>query len=127
MAMKKIHAYIKSFFASHYKLSICLSSIIFLISCIAIVYSNLTFVVAACFGFSLVTVLRLITYKTGKIPFVMTDNTWNVYRLKYSKEEAEKRYEEMSLNRAAAYFIVTLVSFFIWAICEVLILLFRML
>lgn len=118
--MKKTHSYIKGFLISRYKLSVIYCTVHFLISCIACVYSALIPIVAVYFAFSLITILRLITYKTGKIPFLMTDKTWEKYRLKYSEEDLEQRYKEMSIKRAACYFIIYNVSFLVWVICEVL-------
>ena len=83
-------------------------------------YSKMPVLCASVFGFSLITVIRLMTYKTGKIPIVMTDKLWEKYRLKYPEEIAETRYKETSIKRASSYFILTMFSFILWVICEVI-------
>ena len=67
--MKKLVECTKRFISAHYKLSFCVTVAVFLVSCIAGVYSRLTVLAMICFGFSLASMLRLITYKTGKLPF----------------------------------------------------------
>ncbi len=50
----------------------------------------------------------LITYKTGKIPLIMIDRTWDAYRLKYGEEEAEIKYKEMRIRNAVIFFILAI-------------------
>ena len=117
--IKKMYTRIKHFIISHYKLSVFFASILFFTSCIAVFFSALTYIIFPLFAFSLLTILRLITYKTGKIPIFMIDKTWETMRLKHSKEEAEKLYETMSLKRASVYFMIAVASFLVWSMCEV--------
>ena len=72
------------------------------------------------FAFSLLTTFRLITYQTGKIPFFMSDTTWNIYKLKYSEDEIDEKYKEMSIAHATTFFALSLIGLLIWIICEIL-------
>ena len=122
--MKKVYLKTKDFLVNHRKISIFICALLFVISALSLIYSSVKLLVAATFGFSLSTMLRLTTYKVGKIPVFMTDTTWNSYELKYgseySKEELETKYKEMSIRRAALYFLLCIISFLIWAICELI-------
>ena len=93
---------------------------ILLISGIAFFHARLTTLVAAFFSFSLLALCRLITYKTGKIPFAK-DSTYYYLRRKYSDDELEEKYEKMSIKRATIYFIIAVLSFFAWIVCELLV------
>ena len=121
MAMKSIHAHIKKLISTYYKTLFFIVSILFLSSCVGVFYSNLTILVALISGFSLATMMRMVTYKTGHIPLIMIDSTWNRYRLKYPEDELDERYKEMSINRASVYFMIAVVAFVIWILCEILV------
>ena len=118
VVIRKIFFAIKAFLIAHYKLSCCVVAISFVFGCVAIVYSKLKFVAVLLFASSILAFLRLLSYKKGKLPFIMIDRTWNAYRLKYSCEEAEQKYKTMSISRATVYFIVSVISFLLYVICE---------
>ena len=56
---------------------------------------------------------------TGKIPFAK-DSTYYHLRRKHSDDELEEKYEEMSIKRATVYFIIAVLSFIFWIVCELL-------
>lgn len=116
--MKKVYYSLVRFLTSHNKIGLFLSAAMFLTGCIACFYSSLLFLVAVYFLFSLAASFRIITYKTGKISLFMIDKTWQHYRMKYNEEESRARYKEMSIKRAAIYFLISLSVFFVWIICE---------
>ena len=117
--MRKLHAYVKKFILKHYNWSVFFTVNILLISGIAFYNARLTNLVAVFFTFSLLALCRLITYKTGKIPFAK-DSTYYHLRRKYSDDELEEKYEEMSIKRATIYFIIAVLSFIFWIVCELL-------
>ena len=119
--MKKVYTRFKRILLLHYKMSVFFATVLVLVSSISAVFSTFPIFVVPCFSFSLATLLRLITYKTGKIPIFMMDKTWDEYKFKYSTDEIEKKYEEMSINRATLYFMLAIPSFIIWGIVELLI------
>ena len=119
--MKKVYTRFKRILLLHYKMSVFFATVLVLVSSISAVFSTFPILVVPCFSFSLATLLRLITYKTGKIPIFMMDKTWDKYEFKYSTDEIEKKYEEMSINRATLYFMLAIPSFIIWGIVELLI------
>ncbi len=102
------------------KLSFLILTAIFLVCCIAIVVSDLKVLAAIPFGFSLICIIRLITYKNGKIPFFSIDKTYQSMRIKYSEDELEEKFKEKSLNNATTYFLITVFSFPIWIIAEII-------
>ena len=108
----------QKFIEKHYKISFFIAIVIFVISGIGSKYSSFIYIVAISFGFSLATFFRLITYKYGKIPFFMIDKTWDHYTWKYSEEEIEEKYEQMSIKRAAIYLKIAIISCPIWLLCE---------
>lgn len=118
--MKKIYKCFNSFLKKRRILSFFILTIILLVTLIAVVISELRVLAAVPFGFSIACFIRLITYKTGKIPFISVDKTWQTMRLKYSSEELEEKYKEMSINRATTYFLICLFSFPLWIIVEIL-------
>ena len=118
--MKKIYFLTRAFIEAHYKLSFSLSLVAVLVGGVSMIYSSFRILCALCFALSVVTVSRLITYKTGKIPFLMIDKTWDHYRLKYSEEEAKNKYKEMSLKVSALHFILTGFSLVVWILCEII-------
>jgi hypothetical protein len=120
--LKKSSNKLGIFFRKHYKLGCFISANLLIVSGIAMIYSKLISLLAVVFGFSLLSFVRLITYRKGKIPFFMSDKTWDSYRLKYEGEELEKKYEEMSIGRATDYFIISVVAFIVWIVAEVLML-----
>ena len=91
-----------------------------LVSGIATFYSTLHNLLFWPFGSSLCALFRLISYKNGKIPFFMIDYTRRNLELKYSGDELEEKYEEMSIKRATIYFIIAVLSFIFWIVCELL-------
>lgn len=116
--MKKLHSIMKNFLIKHYKLGVTISILIFICCSIGLVYAEIKPLVALGFGFSLAALMRLITYKTGKIPIFMKDSIYNSYRRKYSGEELDQKYEEMSINHATTLFIISIPSALLWGICE---------
>ena len=122
--MKRLHKQVVRVIASHRRLSTWITAILFSVSCIAMFYTSVPLVLALYFGFSLGALLRLITYKTGKIPFIMIDKTWDGIKKrlkkKYPEENEEELYKRMSLNLAATYLTVLLFAFPVWIICEIL-------
>ena len=50
----------------------------------------------------------------------MIDYTRRNLELKYSGEELEEKYDEMSIKRATIYFIIAVLSFIFWIVCELL-------
>ena len=117
--MKKLYSLVKKFILKHYNWSFFFTVNILLISGIAFFHARLTTLVAVFFSFSLLALCRLITYKTGKIPFAK-DSTYYHLRRKYSDDELEEKYEEMSIKRATIYFIIAVLSFIFWIVCELL-------
>ena len=126
MAMKKIHFITKKFLSQHPNLGCISSAIILIIGAIASGFSDLSFFVFVYFAFSIATIFRLIAYKKGKIPFIMSDKTWDRYRLKYPQENAESKYKEMSIKRASIYFIISNITFVFWIIIELIILFLKL-
>ncbi len=110
----------KEFFIKHYKLSVFINLIILSIGCCALCVSELETAVALVFCSSLATLMRLATYKTGKIPIFMRDRTWNAMSRRYKDEdELDEKYAEMSINRATTYFMLNICSLAFWIICEI--------
>jgi hypothetical protein len=97
-----------------------ISITMFLISGIAAISSDLIYILFVVFAFSMASFFRLFTYSFGKIPIVMSDKTWERYRNKYSREELEERYKEMSIKRASFYFVAAIISFAIWLPWEII-------
>ena len=118
--MKKIHLGFKKFIIKHYKQALFYTISILIICCAAAGYSKFSAILCICFGASIMAIFRLITYKTGKIPFFMIDKTWNKYRVEFSEDELEERYKEMSAHWSAAFLIITLGALIVWLICEAL-------
>ena len=106
--IKNIYNRTKDFLIKHYKLSVSITILLTVISSVACVYSHDVKLPALSFAFSLLALLCLITYKTGKIPFIMIDRTWDAYRLKYGEEEAEIKYKEMRIRNAVIFFILAI-------------------
>ena len=116
--MKKLHSIMKNFLIKHYKLGVTISILIFICCSIGSIYAELKYLVVLGFASSLATLARLMTYKTGKIPIFMIDKTYDLYRRKYSSEEVDRKYEEMSINHATTFFIFSIPSALLWGICE---------
>ena len=128
--MKKIRSSIKAFISNHYKLAFFVTVILLFAAIIGVAYSlvdysKVNWLLTVCFGLSIAAFLRLTTYKNGKMPFFMSDKAWDNYRLKYSGDELEQKYEEMSLNRATDYLTISIITFVIWVICEIFRLIFK--
>ena len=119
--MRKLYACVKKFISNRYRLSLFFVISIMFVSGIAAIYSTLQNLLFWPFGFSICALFRLITYKKGKIPIFMIDYTRRSLELKYSSEELEEKYEKMSIKRAAIYFIIAVLSFFAWIVCELLV------
>ena len=120
VVMKKIYNKVSQFVLHHRKATAFLSSVIFLVGCCAGIYSNAKILSALVFGFSLLTLWRLMTWRTGKIPIFMSDKTWDRYRIKLSAEEADYKFKEMSMKRATLYFFLSLIVTPIWILWELL-------
>lgn len=119
--MRKVYFYTKAFLIRHYRVAFYLSLFVCLIGGVASKYSAHSHFIFPVFGFSLASIIRIGTYRVGKIPFFMRDSTWNRYRLKYSGEELDEKYKEMPLTRATWYFLLMILSLFIWVIIEIFI------
>ena len=119
--MRKLYACVKKFISNHYRLSLFFVINIMLVSGIAVIYSTLQNLLFWPFAFSICALFRLTTYKKGKIPIFMIDYTRRSLELKYSGEELEEKYEEMSIKRATIYFIIAVLSCFAWIVCELLV------
>ena len=120
MAMKKLYRITRGFITAHYKQAVLYTVLVFVISSVAIYSSELRLIASFPFAFSIGAVIRLTTYKTGKIPIIMIDKTWDRYRRKYSGEELEQKYRELSLKNASVFFLIEIITLLIWGICEVL-------
>ena len=125
--MKKILIIAKFFFSKskgfvkRKRKFVLYSSIFVLItSAISMRYSKLLWLIAFMFGGSLLCIVRTLTYKVGKIPFLMSDKTWDSLRLKYSEEEADEKYRELSLKVAAICYPISVISFIVWATIEII-------
>jgi len=118
--MKKFLFNIKNFLTNHYKLGILITFFNTVIGFIAAFYSKLLFFVVVFLISSSFSLYNLIFYKIGKYPFIMIDTTWNSLRLKYSEEEAQKKFKEISFKRASVCFLIASLSFVTWAILEVI-------
>ena len=99
--MRNLYKFVRMFIVSHYKQSLFYNLVIFIISTIAMVWSNLELkiIVALPFCFVIPAIMRMESYRVGHIPFFSIDSLRRRYRLKYSGEELEKRYKEASLKR----------------------------
>ena len=118
MKKRKPFEPLEKFIVCHYKFSISVVSLMFMIGSIASVYSDFVAPVSMVFVFSLASVLRLIIYKTGKIPCIMIDKTWEKYRLKHLEEHIVDKYKKMCIKRAAIYSTIAIVFMIIWIVCE---------
>ena len=120
--MRKIYSHIEKMIVTRYRLMFFVATVLFIVSIISCFYHHLPVTACAYFGASLVSLIRLITYKTGKIPFFAIDKTWNGIEWRKRKEltdEAKKElYEKMSLKSAAIHFEVAIFGLCIWIVCE---------
>ncbi len=127
--MKRIYNYVKNLIVTRYKLMRFITFLLFLFSAISVLYHHVSLTAGAFFGGSLVTLGRLITYKTGKIPFAR-DHTLNGAlrrsRRKNSDLTPDEVYEQTSLKLAAIHFIVAVVGFILWTLVELLVLFFSL-
>lgn len=98
------------------------SLIIVVISVIAAYYSSVIELVAIMFVSSLICVIRMLTYSAGKIPFLVSDTIWDLLRLKHSEEEADEKYKAHSLKAVTIFYPIAIISFLIWVIAEVVLL-----
>lgn len=119
--MKKIFEAFKSFLAKHPGLGFFIGILMLLISIPAIVLSNMGVFSVIPFAASLLFIVRMFTYTRGHLPGLTRDITFNKLKLEYSdEEEAEKRYREISINRAAIYLIIAIVGAVLWLVLELL-------
>ena len=118
--MKTIYVKINSFFKRHYRVGFVISAGLFVISCIALLYSPVRLMAAIPFAFLLDELFRLVTYKIGKIPLFMHDKTWSAYQMKYSQEDVEEKYKQMSIKRATVDFMIAVSGFVVMIACELL-------
>ena len=119
--VRKIRTSFEKFLKTKRKTSFFILVLMIFVTSIAIMVSKLKILAAITFGFSIVCFIRLITYKTGKIPFISIDKTWQRMRLKYSQEEAEEKYKEMSIKSATDCFVISVFSFIVWVVSEVIV------
>lgn len=128
--MKKLTEKFKTFFSKHYKLGIAISIAILVISSVDVVYSNghPMDITTVCFITALPALFRFITYRTGHIPILVIDRTWNrfsfKYRKEYSEEEIDEKFKQMSLRNATIFLMISIASFIIWLVVELLLLIF---
>ena len=127
MAMKRIYNYIKNLIVTRYKLMRFIATLICLASIISFFVLPTPLISVAFVGGSLASLLRLWTYKTGYIPFIMSDTMWEKIRIRnrktMSREEMQELYEEKSLKRAAIYFMIATMGFILWILVALLTLL----
>lgn len=117
--MKKTYSLTKNFLIHHTKLGCFIVIVAFCLSSIALYsMSPLTFLIALTFIFSFFTLIRLLKFEYGRIPFTK-DTMWYRYKRKYPIEEAEEKYRETCIRRASIYFICSMVSCFIWIAWEI--------
>lgn len=127
--MKRIYNYVKNLIITRYKFMLCLTFLLFLVSAISLLYHHVPLTAGAFFGGSLVTLVRLITYKTGKIPFAKDhtlDGAVRRSRRKNSDATRDEVYEQTSLKLASIHFIVAVVGLILWTLVELLVLLFSL-
>ena len=128
--MKKLYEKFKTFFSKHYKLGITISVVILVTSSVAVVCSNghPMAITTVCFITALPALFRFITYRTGHIPILSRDMTWNGFSFKhrkeYSEEEIDEKFKEMSLRNATTFLMISIASFIIWMIVELMLLIF---
>lgn len=120
LGIKKIYAFIKSFLTRHYRFAEIILFAVMITGCISAIYLAGNLLIFIYFATSIATIFRLSTYKHGKLPIFMFDKTWDSYKLKYSEDEFEDKYKEMSANRATVYFIITIIVFIIWILFAIL-------
>lgn len=111
---------ISAFLTKHRKLSFLILILIISVCGIALAVANLKILAAIPFGFSLICLIRLITHKEGRIPFISVDKTYQSIKAENLKEDAEEKYKEFSINSATVYFIIVVFSFPLWIIAELL-------
>ena len=117
--IKYIYIQVQKLINAHYKFALTISIALIVLSGMGAVYSDsFVLIKALIFALAIASVLRITTYRIGKIPFLVLDKTWDTYSLKYSKEEAKRKYKEMSIKRASVYFLLALVTFLSWIVCE---------
>ena len=93
-----------------------------IISSIAAFYSSVIILVAIMFASSLISSIRMFTYRVGKVPFLVIDTIWSWLRLKYSEEDADERYKAHSLRTVKIFYPIAIISFLVWAITEIVLL-----
>ncbi|MBE6536350.1 MAG: hypothetical protein E7673_00200 [Ruminococcaceae bacterium] len=122
--MKKIYSYVKNMIVARYKLMFAITMILFFVSIISLFFHHVTPVAGLYFAGSFISLTRLITYKTGKIPIFAIDKTWNVIEWRKRKEltyeTKEELYEKMSLKSASIHFIIAVFGLCMWIVCEIL-------
>lgn len=116
--LKNLYSLTANFLLKHRTLSITIGTAMLLISGIGAVFARIQLLCGVAFFFSGVALFCFIFSKTGKIPFIMSDNTWNSLRLKHSYEDADNRYRITMFKRATICFIPATILFFIWCIAE---------
>ena len=97
------------------------SLIIVVISVIAAYYSSVIELVVIMAASSLLCVIGMLMYRIGHIPFLGRDTLWSLYRSKYS-EEADEKYKAHSLKAVTIFYPIAIISFLIWVIAEVVLL-----
>ena len=117
--MKKLYSKFNDFISVHYKIAFFISCILLAVGSIAIVYSEIKISAVVLFGCSLVASMRVVFYRTGKIPIFMSDTLWSVLSRKYSGEELDEKYKEKCLRSATIHFMLSILGLLIFIICEV--------
>ena len=115
---KKLYSLTANFLLKHHLLSITVGTAMLIISGTGAVFAEMQLLCGIAFFFSGVALFCFIFSKTGKIPFIMSDTTWNSLRLNHSYEEADIRYRLTMFKRATLCFISATILFFIWCITE---------
>jgi hypothetical protein len=98
------------------------SLIIVIISATAVSYSSVSELVVIMAASSLLCVIGMLMYRIGHIPFLGRDTLWSLYRSKYSEEEADEKYKAHSLKAVTIFYPIAIISFLIWVIAEVVLL-----
>ena len=104
--MKTIYQAISRFLSRHYALNIFIFALILLVMGGIIVFSPAHTLEGVSFFCSVYGLMRLITYKNGKIPIFMRDYTWNRMSAEHDEEKAEELYREMSLRHCTVCYMI---------------------
>ena len=109
---------VSKFLSNHYYLNMCIFIFMTVISSILVIGSNIKLLGTVPFVAFLYGGFRLFSYKNGKLPFLIKDLTYNAWKSQYGEEEADRKYEEMSIKNATSCWLIGFISFPIAVIIE---------